>query len=137
MNTPGFLKCGGAAAALAIVAACSSASTSLSPPSAAGSPFTTSYRGKMLFVNGRPVTAARMRFSHHYAQLLPDVKANTYEYVFNFYNTYASIFKYPKRNDMVGMINDLGGQGCTNVLYGYGKHIFWNAARIDNQVTEY
>ena len=29
-----------------------------------------------------------------------------------------------------------GGQGCTNVLYGYGKKTFWNVGG-QNQITEY
>ena len=68
---------------------------------------------------------------------LKKAKSKDYEYVFNSYGTYASIFNYPKSTSMAGKINGLGGQGCTNVLYGYGKKIFWNAGRINDQVTEY
>ena len=38
---------------------------------------------------------------------------------------------------MIGKINGAGGQGCTNVLYGYGKKIFWNAGRTNDLITEY
>ena len=38
---------------------------------------------------------------------------------------------------MIGQINGAGGQGCTNVLYGYGKNIFWNAGRTNDLITEY
>ena len=55
MNTPGLLKCGGAVVALAIVSACGSGST-VAPSAAAPN---ATYVGKMLFVNGRPVTAAQ------------------------------------------------------------------------------
>ncbi|MGB8908092.1 MAG: hypothetical protein WCC84_05045, partial [Candidatus Cybelea sp.] len=48
----------------------------------------------------------------------------------------ASIFDYPKSDQQVGTINDVGGQGCTNVLYGYGKKTFWIVAGY-NQITEY
>jgi hypothetical protein len=38
---------------------------------------------------------------------------------------------------MIGQLNGAGGQGCTNVLYGYGKKIIWNAGRTNNVITEY
>ncbi len=38
---------------------------------------------------------------------------------------------------MIGQIDGAGGQGCTNVLYGYGKKIFWNAGRTNDLITEY
>jgi hypothetical protein len=56
MNTPGLLKCGGAVVALAIVSACGSGSAAA--PSAAT--LNATYVGRTLFVNGRPVTAARL-----------------------------------------------------------------------------
>jgi hypothetical protein len=73
-----------------------------------------------------------------YATLLPDRHASskTFEYVFSYYETYASIFDYPKSVKEIGKINGDGGQGCTNVLYGYGKKTFWIVAGPD-QITEY
>src|SRR5579875_1843573 len=44
-----------------------------------------------------------------------------FEYIINNYGTYASIFNYPKSTEQIGTIRNVGGQGCTNVLYGYGK----------------
>jgi hypothetical protein len=141
MNTPGFLKCAGAVVALVIVSACGSGST-LSPSAATVAPSAATrkatYVGKTLFLNGRPVTAARLNPLPRYAELVPDASKSTkYEYIFNFYGSYASIFDYPKSTAMIGQIQGLGGQGCTNVLYGYGKNIFWNAQRTNDLIVEY
>jgi hypothetical protein len=134
MNSPGFLKCAGAVVALAVVSACAGGSTVA--PSAA-TPSVTRV-GKMLFVNGRPITAARLNPLPRYAELVPDAaKSKDYEYIFSYYQSYASIFNYPKSTSMIGQINGAGGQGCTNVLSGYGKKIFWNAGRTNNVMTEY
>ncbi len=89
-------------------------------------------------MNGRPVTAERLSALPRYATIIPDrhKKSKTFEYVINDYGSYASIFDYPKSLQEIGMINGAGGQGCTNVLYGYGKKIFWNVAGA-SQITEY
>lgn len=138
MNTRGLLKCAGAAVALAIVSACGSGSGVA--PSAA--PFKASYVGKTLFLNGSPTTAARLNPSPRYTQLVPDnLGPGTYEYVNNYYGTYASMFNYPTSSKQVGTLNGAGGQGCTNVLWGYGKNIIWNAGRQGSYpnytITEY
>ncbi|HEY1681461.1 MAG TPA: hypothetical protein VGF98_07500 [Candidatus Tumulicola sp.] len=134
MNSPGSLKCAGAVVALALVSACAGGST-VSP--SAATPSVTRV-GKMLFVNGRPITAERLNPLPRYAQLVPEAtKSKDYEYIFNYYGSYASIFNYPKNTSMIGQINGAGGQGCTNVLSGYGKNIFWNAGRTGNVMTEY
>jgi hypothetical protein len=52
----------------------------------------------------------------------------------NAYDT--GIFDYPKSDQQIGTIANAGGQGCTNVLYGYGKKIFWIVAGND-QIAEY
>jgi hypothetical protein len=133
MNT-GFVKYTGALVALAILSACGGGSAVA--PSAAT--LSATYVGRTLFVNGRPVTAARLSPLPTYATIVPDrhAKSKTFEYVFNDYETYASIFDYPKSTKEIGMIAGDGGQGCTNVLYGYGKKIFWNVGGPD-QITEY
>jgi hypothetical protein len=90
-------------------------------------------------VNGVPVTAARMNLSPppRYATIVPDPPAKSkFEYVINFYGSYAGIFDYPKSDKQIGTISNVGGQGCTNVLYGYGRHTFWIVAGTD-QITEY
>src|SRR5580700_4036363 len=134
MNTPGLLKCGGAIVALAIVSACGSGSTVA--PSAAM--LNATYVGRTLFVNGAPVTAARLNPLPRYAELVPDrSRSKNYEYIINYYGSYASIFNYPKSTAMIGKINGAGGQGCTNVLYGYGKKIIWNAGRTNDLIDEY
>jgi hypothetical protein len=119
--------------ALAILSAC--AGSAVAPSSAA---LNLTYIGRTLSVNGRPVTAARLSPLPRYATILPDrhKKAKTFEYVINYYGSYASIFDYPKSVQQIGSINGAGGQGCTNVLYGYGKKIIWNVAG-SNQITEY
>ena len=53
-----------------------------------------------------------------------------------YYGSYAAIFDYPKSTQQFGEIAGDGGQGCTNVLYGYGKKIFWNVGG-QTQITEY
>ncbi len=133
MNSPGFLKCAAAVTALAMVAGCGGGST-VAPSAAAPS---VTRVGKMLFVNGRPITAERLNPLPRYARLVPEAKSKDYEYIFNYYGSYASIFNYPKNTSMIGQINGAGGQGCTNVLSGYGKNIFWNAGRTGNVMTEY
>ena len=96
------------------------------------------YVGTTFSVNGWPVTAARLSALPTYATILPDrhAKSKTFEYIFNEYDTYASIFDYPKSTKEIGTIAGDGGQGCTNVPYGYGKKIFWNVGGPD-QITEY
>jgi hypothetical protein len=72
-----------------------------------------------------------------FATLVPDlVKGRRREYVINLYGSFAAEFNYPKGDTQVGMINNVGGQGCTNVLYGYGKNILWIVAG-SSQITEY
>jgi hypothetical protein len=143
MNTSGLLKCAGAVAALAMVSACGSGSTLSSSgasvaPAAATSALKATYVGKTLFVNGRPVTAARLSPVPSISELAPDVKKGPdYEYIFNYYYSYGSIFNYPKNAQMIGQLNGAGGQGCTNVLYGYGDKIMWNAGRTNDEITEY
>jgi hypothetical protein len=134
MNTPGLLKCAAAVVALVIVSACGGGSTVA--PSAATQNVT--YVGRTLFVNGRPITAARLNPLPRYAQLVPDrARSKKYEYIFNEYQSYGGIFNYPKSDAMIGQINGAGGQGCTNVLFGYGKKIFWNAGRTNDLINEY
>jgi hypothetical protein len=83
------------------------------------------YDGRRISVNGMPVTAARRR-----------AKTKTFVYIINVYGSYASIFDYPKSDKQIGTINNVGGQGCTNVLLGYGKERFWIVAGA-HQITEY
>ena len=135
MTTTGLVKYAGALVALAICSACAGGST-VAPSSGA---FDSRYVGRTLSVNGRLVTAARAIRSTlpRYATILPDRHAKKdFEYTINFYGTYASIFDYPKSTQQIGTIEDVGGQGCTNVLYGYGKKTFWIIAAY-NQMTEY
>jgi hypothetical protein len=117
-----------------MLAGCAGGST-VAPSNAAPN---ANYVGRTLFVNGIPVTAARLNPLPRYAELVPDTLTITsYEYIFNIYGSYASIFDYPKSTAMIGQINGLGGQGCTNVLHGYGKNIFWNAPRTNDLIVEY
>ena len=143
MHTTGLVKYAGALVALAICSACAGAlrqaqgDMAVAPSTAA---LNLAYVGRALSVNGRLVTAARANLSPlpRYATIVPDRHAfsKKFEYVINDYGTYASIFDYPKSIQQIGAIYGAGGQGCTNVLYGYGKNIFWNVAGY-NQITEY
>jgi hypothetical protein len=141
MNSTGLVKYGGALVALAICSACSGAlrqtqgDMPVAPSTAA---LNYRYIGRTLFVNGRPVTAARLSPMPRYASLVPGAhsKSKTFEYIFNAYGSYAAIFDYPKSTKQIGEIAGDGGQGCTNVLYGYGKKTFWNVGG-PTQITEY
>jgi hypothetical protein len=135
MNLPGIVKNASSLVALLIFAACSGGSAGT--PSTA--PLNYQYIGKTLFVNGSPVTAARLGATPRYETLVPErhKRLKHFEYVFNFYGSYASIFNYPKSAAMIGQLNGAGGQGCTNALYGYGKKIFWNPGRRGELIDEY
>ena len=136
MNATGLVRCAGALVAVAICSACAGGSA-VAPSSSAPD---VRYVGGVLSVNGRLVTAARLdsRPLLPPAMILPDLRRNlgTHEYIINDYGTYASIFIYPKSHKQIGTIYNVGGQGCTNVLYGYGKQTFWIVAAA-NQITEY
>ncbi len=86
------------------------------------------------------VTAARPNLNPlpSFATTVPDrhPRSKTFEYVINYYGTYAGIFDYPKSDKEIGVIDDVGGQGCTNVLYGYGRKTFWIVAG-ETEINEY
>jgi hypothetical protein len=141
MYTHGLLKRAGAAVALVTVSACGSASQ-VAPSGATLAPsaatLRSTYVGRTLFMNGKPVTAARLNPLPRFTELVPDAsKTKDYEYIFNVYGSYGSIFNYPTNTKMIGQLNGAGGQGCTDVLYGYGNKIIWNAGRQNNAITEY
>jgi hypothetical protein len=133
VNGTAFSKYAGALVALAICSACGG-----SPGLSTVAP-DIRYVGRTLSVNGRLVTAARPPSAlPRYATIVPDRHTNSkkFEYIDNEYGSYASIFDYPKSDQQIGTIPGDGGQGCTNVLYGYGKDIVWNVGG-DKQITEY
>lgn len=132
MKTTGLVQCAGATAALAILSAC--ASSTVAPSAAA---LTGAYVGRTLSIDGRLVTAARLGTLPRYAGILPDRhQRKRFEYVINNYGSFATIFDYPTSTKQFGKIKNVGGQGCTNVLYGYGKKTFWIVA-ADNQIEEF
>jgi hypothetical protein len=97
------------------------------------------YVGRVLSVNGRLVTAARANLSAtpRFATIAPDVlPGRKHEYIINDYGTFAAVFDYPTSTQQISQINNVGGQGCSDVLYGYGKKTFWIVA-ADNQITDY
>jgi hypothetical protein len=120
-----FVKYAGALVALAICSACAGASA-VAPSNAA--------------LSGGFTTAAHPNLSAltRYPSLLPDRRTNAkkFEYIVNDYTTYADIFDYPKSDKQVGTIDNVGGQACTNVLYGYGKKFIWIVAAQD-LITEF
>lgn len=125
MTASGFVKSAGALCALAILSACGG--SAIAPST---TPLNATYVGKTLFLNGRPVTAARVAPAPSFMQLVPEKPrgAKDFEYIINDYGSYASIFTYPKSTNMWGKIDNVGGQGCTNALYGYGNGIIWIVA---------
>jgi hypothetical protein len=135
LNPNGFVRYCGAAIALAVCSACSGTTGAVpSNPAFSGA----AVRG-VAFQNGL-TTAARPAASHRYDSVVSDVLAKSqskyYEYIFNEYGSYAGIFNYPSGVKEIGQISGLGGQGCSNALYGYGKGIFWNVGGPD-QITEF
>jgi hypothetical protein len=126
----------GALAAVAVFSACRGGGSPIASPTVT---FESAYVGKMLEVNGRLVTAERVpRAMPSFATLVPDAEriGKDFEYIDNVYGSYASIFDYPKSTEQIGGINGVGGQACTNVLYGYGKKTFWIVAG-DKEIDEY
>jgi hypothetical protein len=134
LKRTGLVKYAGAVVALAILSACGG-SSAVAPSTAT---LNGTYIGRTLWVNGRPVTAARLSPLPRYATILPDRhrKSKNFEYIINTYGSFATIFDYPKSVQQIGTINNVGGQGCTNVLYGYGKKIIWIVAG-SNQIEEF
>src|ERR1700678_285235 len=107
MNATGCIKY---AVAVAIAACSACAGASCAPSSvASGGPVTD------------PAAAAQSKY---------------FDYIDNDYGTYASIFNYPTGDKQIGTIKNVGGQACTNVLYGYGKKIIWIVAG-PKQISEY
>jgi hypothetical protein len=141
LKTTGLVKSAGAMVALAILSACggtlrqAQGDMAVAPSTAA---LNGTYVGRTLSVNGRLVTAERLSSLPRYATILPNrhKKSKTFEYVINDYGSYATIFDYPKSVQEIGTIKNVGGQGCTNVLYGYGKKIIWIVAGPD-QIEEF
>lgn len=119
------MKYAGAVVALAICSACAGGSVVAPSPA-----------------NGGLSTAARPNLSilPHYVTDVPGqagmLKLMNFDYTINFYGSYASIFHYPPNVKQTGTINNVGGQGCTNVLYGYGKNIVWIVAAY-NDIAEF
>jgi hypothetical protein len=140
MNTTGLVKSAGALLALAICTACGAQGLGNMPVAPSNVALNVAYVGRTLWVNGRLVTAARADLSAatRYPTVVLDRNTTStfYEYIINYYGTYASMFDYPKSDKQIGKIKNVGGQGCTNVLYGYGKKTFWIVAGAD-QITEY
>ena len=107
MNAHGLLTCAGAVVGLTLVSACGSGST----VALSAAPLKASYVGKTLFVNGHPTTAASLNPLPHYTQLVPDSsRRGPYEYVSNYYGSYASMFNHPTSTDMIGRLQGAGGQ---------------------------
>ena len=78
MNTAGFVKYAGALVAIAISSACGALRQAQGDMAVAPSAATlnATYVGRTLFVNGRPVTAARLSPLPTYATIVPDRHAS-------------------------------------------------------------
>jgi len=137
MNPTGFVKHAAALIALALCSACAGGSA-VAPASGNSA---VQYVGRTASVNGRLVTAARpnphgAQYRTIVSELTGNAKSKYFEYIINFYGSYAGIFHYPIKDSETGEINDVGGQGCTNVLHGYGRRTIWIMAAY-NDMTEY
>jgi hypothetical protein len=116
MNTAGFVRYAGALVALATCSACGG--SAVAPSSAA---LDGGYLKEAVSLNNVTDDAG---------------KSKTYVYIVDDYGSYATYFNYPKSENPIGKIENVGGQACTNVLNGYGKKFFWIVAAY-NQITEY
>lgn len=121
MKTYDLPQIAAAIGAFAILSACGS-QTAVAPLSA----------------NEKPLTAMHVGPLPTYSTIVPNRHANgkDYEFVLNDYGSYISVFNYPKSDQQVGTINGVGGQGCTNVPYGYGNKTFWVVAG-NTQIEEF
>ncbi|MGA7354384.1 MAG: hypothetical protein WBW76_03040 [Candidatus Cybelea sp.] len=136
MNTTCLARYAGALLALAICTACGGA---VPFDSAQGRPAQGDMRAApSTAALNYPYLGARLSPMPRYAMMVPDrrAKSKDFEYIINDYGTNASIFDYPKSVKQIGTINNVGGQGCTNVPYGYGKKIIWIVAGSD-QIEEF
>jgi hypothetical protein len=135
VNRASLGRFAGVLVAVATLSACTGGSP-LGPASAA---IDSGYVGKMLQINGRLVTAERAPSAMPTFATLVRARARIgkdFEYIDNIYGSYASIFDYPKSTAQIGGINGVGGQACTNVLYGYGRKTFW-IVESDKEINEY
>lgn len=121
----------GAIAAAAIISACNG--TAAMTPAAAGAV-------RYIGTSAMPAVGSRAtRFPPGLPPIVPETlpQSEYYEYVINNYGSYATMFDYPHSATAIGYIRGgIGGQGCTNVLYGYGKKNFWIVAGA-NEINEY
>lgn len=135
MHIRHFVKFAGAVVALAMICACGSANA----PTPVSGGETGGYSG-YIGTSAIPVmgTRAKSRAPAGFPAIVPEAipKSKYYEYIINDYGTYATIFDYPKSDAMIGKITNVGGQGCTNKLYGYGDKTFWIVAGSD-QISLY
>jgi hypothetical protein len=126
-----FVRYAGPAIALVLLSGCGNASA-VAPAAGASDGY--------IGTSAIPVPGAhrRMRAQVAYPIVVPETIPDSkyYEYIINDYGTYAGIFDYPKGDAMIGRIKDVGGQGCTNKLYGYGNKTFWIVAGAD-QISLY
>ena len=131
MKTSRPLQYTGAVVALAIVSACAGGSTV--------APSTGAAEVQYIGTSAIPAVGAHPKLhaiAGYPAIATAKTTSNDYEYVFNRYGSYAGVFNYPPKTSEIGKIKGAGGQGCTNVLYGYGKKIVWNVGGPD-QIDEY
>ncbi|HEY3675965.1 MAG TPA: hypothetical protein VGK84_08215 [Candidatus Tumulicola sp.] len=85
---------------------------------------------------GQAIAPSTAQFNGIVSEPAAGVKSKYFDYIINDYGSYASIFDYPLGDNQIGTVKDVGGQGCTNVLYGYGKKILWIVAS-SHQIAEY
>lgn len=130
MKVRGSLRLPGVIVALGMLTACGA--PAIAPSSV---PLESSYVGTSAIT---ATQAASLRAISRFASARPEKRLNAkyYEYIIDDYGSYAGIFDYPRGTKAIGYIKNVGGQGCTNVLYGYGKKTFWIVAGAA-QISEY
>jgi hypothetical protein len=131
----------GFTASAALMAGCSSGSSSFGTPS--GVTPSGFHSPRTISINGRLITAAhpKLRMRSHVAPVTPDRHHELnglYQYVSNFYNSDLVEFDYPKGDPLSREIFSDEPQGeCGDALYGVAKRDFWVVASGADEIEEF
>jgi hypothetical protein len=130
----------GFTASAALMAGCSSGSSSFGTPS--GVTPSGFHSPRTISINGRLITAAhpKLRMRSHVAPVTPDRHHELnglYQYVSNFYNSDLVEFDYPKGDPLSREIFSDEPQGeCGDALYGVAKRDFWVVASGADEIED-
>jgi hypothetical protein len=122
----------------AMLAACSNSGGSSLAPSGTSSGIGITHVGRMVMVNGFPITAAHPNLRAHRGGVIsPDIKL--YQYISNMSSSSLLVFDYPIGDSAIGSISGVTqplGE-CTDVTHGVGTGTFWVAAAGANEFEEF